>query len=71
MEDGRKRSEDELPGTVILDIAGCEKLFGTHAKIADDLKRVAEGVGLDANVCIAENPEARRFAPRLGLQALR
>jgi protein ImuB len=64
VEDGRKRSEDELPGTVILDIAGCEKLFGTHAKIADDLKRVTEGVGLDANVCIAENPGAAVCAAR-------
>ncbi len=58
VEDGRKRSEGDLPGSVILDIAGCEKLFGSHAKIADDLKRVTEGVGLDANVCVAENPEA-------------
>jgi len=58
VEDGRKRSEGNLPGSVILDLTGCEKLSGSHAKIADDLKRVTGRVGLDANVCVAENPEA-------------
>jgi protein ImuB len=58
------RSGTDLPGTVVLDIAGCEKLFGSHQKIADDLKRIAAEVGLEANVSIAGNPEAAICAAR-------
>jgi protein ImuB len=35
-------SETGLPGAVVLDIAGCEKLFGSHEKIAIDLKHNAD-----------------------------
>ena len=64
VEEGSNFHEDNLPGTVVLDIAGCEKLFGSHAKIAEDLKRVAAEVGLESNVSIAENPEAAVCAAR-------
>jgi protein ImuB len=64
VEEGQKGSNDDLPATVVLDIAGCEKLFGSHAKIADDLKRIAAEVGLEANVSIAENPQAAICAAR-------
>ncbi len=63
-EEGQKGSEDELPGNVVLDIAGCEKLFGSPEKIANDLKRVAAEVGLEANIGIAANPEAAICAAR-------
>lgn len=53
-----------LLDTVVLDIAGCEKLFGSPAKIAADLKRVATEVGFDANVAIAGNPAAAVCAAR-------
>jgi protein ImuB len=50
--------EDGRSGAVALDIGGCERLFGTSEKIASDLKRVAESIGLAANVAIAGNAEA-------------
>jgi len=52
------------PGTVLLDITGCEKLFGSEEKIADDLRRITAEIGLDANVGIAANPEAAVCAAR-------
>ena len=58
VEDGPKREEQDLSDTVVLDLAGCEKLFGSPEKIAHDLRRVASGVGLTANVAIAGNPSA-------------
>ena len=42
----------------MLDIAGCEKLFGSPEKIAHDLKRVASEVGLETNVAVAGSPLA-------------
>lgn len=58
VEDKLDWGSEQLPGAVVLDIAGCEKLFGSQEKIAGDLKRAAASVGLDANVAIAGNPEA-------------
>lgn len=59
-----RSGEEKRPGTVALDIEGCEKLFGTSKKIASDLKRVTDGIGLDANVAIAGNMEAAICAAR-------
>ena len=50
--------------TVVLDIAGCEQLFGSPEKIAGDLKRIAAEAGLDTNVAVAGNPEAAICAAR-------
>lgn len=47
-----------LRDAVVLDLTGCEKLFGTTEKIAGDLQRVATSVGFAANVAVAGNPEA-------------
>jgi protein ImuB len=58
IDDGPKRAEQEFSDTAVLDIAGCEKLFGSPAKIASDLKRVASEVGFETNVAVAENPVA-------------
>ena len=58
VEDGPKREEQDFSDTVVLDLARCEKLFGSPVKIAHDLRRVASGVGLTANVAIAGNPSA-------------
>ena len=58
VEDGPKRDEQDFSDTVVLDLAGCEKLFGSPEKIAHDLRRVASGVGLTANVAIAGNSPA-------------
>jgi protein ImuB len=68
VQDDVTSKEEELPDklrdTAVLDIAGCEKLFGSVEKIAGDLKRVAGEVGFDANVAVAENPEAALCAAR-------
>ena len=64
IEPGPKRTEEDLPDTVVLDIAGCEKLFGSPQKIAGDLKRVAADVGFETQVAIAGNPEAAICAAR-------
>jgi protein ImuB len=58
VEDGPKREEGDFCDTVVLDLAGCEKLFGSPEKIAHDLKRIASEVGLEANVAVAGNPLA-------------
>ena len=58
VEDGPKREEQDFSDTVVLDLAGCEKLFGSPEKIAHDLTRVASRVGLTANVAIAGNSPA-------------
>ena len=64
IEQKPKRTEENLPDTVVLDIAGCEMLFGSPEKIANDLKRVAADVGFEAQVAIAGNPEAAICAAR-------
>ena len=58
VEDGPKREEQDFSDTVVLDLTGCEKLFGSPEKIGHDLRRVASGVGLTANVAVAGNPSA-------------
>src|SRR5436309_12214041 len=58
VEDGPKGAEEDFCDTVVLDLAGCEKLFGSPEKIAHDLMRIASEVGLEANVAVAGNPLA-------------
>jgi len=56
VEDGTKRVEQDFSDTAVLDLAGCEKLFGSPEKIAHDLRRVASEVGFEASVAVAGNP---------------
>ena len=58
VEDGAKREEQDYSDTAVLDIAGCEKLFGSPETIAHDLKRVAVEVGFECNVAVAGSPLA-------------
>ena len=58
VEDGEKREEQDYSDTAVLDIAGCEKLFGSPEQIAHDLKRVAAEVGFETNVAVAGSPLA-------------
>src|SRR5215468_10407314 len=58
VDDGPKREEQDFSDTVVLDLAGCEKLFGSVEKIAQDLRRVASEVGFEANVTVAGSPLA-------------
>jgi protein ImuB len=58
VEDGAKREEQDFSDTAVLDIAGCETLFGSSEKIAHDLRRVASEVGFETNVAVAGSPLA-------------
>jgi protein ImuB len=58
------RVEDHAADTVLLDLAGSEKLFGTPQKIAGELARRASDLGLEVNVGIAANPDAAICAAR-------
>ncbi len=58
VEDGAKPEGQDFSDTAVMDIAGCEKLFGSPQKIAHDLKRVASEVGFETNVAVAGSPLA-------------
>jgi protein ImuB len=62
VEDGTKRAEQDFSDTAVLDLAGCEKLFGSPEKIAQDLQRVASEVGFETNVAVAGGPLAAACA---------
>lgn len=55
----------ERPGdTVILDIAGLDRLFGSPAKLAQNIASRIIKMGLNANVAVAGNPDAAMHAAR-------
>jgi protein ImuB len=56
--------EDASPGTVLLNLAGLEPLFGPLPKIARDLARRVSQMGLEANIAVAANPDAAVLAAR-------
>src|SRR5579871_746710 len=58
------RVEDTAADTIILDLAGLERLFGASAQIARDLARRVSDLGLEANVAVAANPDAAMHAAR-------
>jgi protein ImuB len=58
VDDGPRREEQDFSDTVVLDLAGCEKLFGSPEKIAHDLRRVASEVGFESNAAVAGSPLA-------------
>ncbi len=58
------RLEDTAMDTVILDLAGLERLFGAPAQIARDLARRVCDLGLEANVAVAANADAAMHAAR-------
>ena len=58
------RVEDTAADTIVLDIAGLERLFDPPAKLAQDLARRASELGLEANVAVAANPDAAVHAAR-------
>ncbi|MGB9067517.1 MAG: DNA polymerase Y family protein [Candidatus Acidiferrales bacterium] len=64
VEDACEGDDEKKRDTVVLDLSGCERLFGSPEKIANDLKRVAGDVGFDARVAIAGNAEAAVCAAR-------
>ena len=50
--------------TVILDITGLERLFGTPTKIARRISSHVSEMGLEANIAIAGNPDSAMYAAR-------
>ena len=58
------RVEDTAPDTLLLDLVGLDRLYGTPAKMAGDLTSRLITVGIEANVAIAANPDAALHAAR-------
>jgi protein ImuB len=58
------RVEDTAADTVLLDLDGLERLFGSPQKIARDIARRAAELGLEANVAVAANPDNAIHAAR-------
>lgn len=56
------RVEDAAPGILLLDLCGLERLYGTPAKMGSDLKSRMTGVGMEANVALAANPDVAMHA---------
>ncbi|HLF82649.1 MAG TPA: hypothetical protein VI837_00580, partial [Blastocatellia bacterium] len=56
--------EETAENTVVLDIEGCELLFGSPRDIAKEIARHAAKLGLKVNVAVAQNPDAAIHAAR-------
>ena len=58
------RVEDTAPDTLLLDLAGLERLYGAPAAMAHDLAWRVHAVGLEANLALAANPDTAMHAAR-------
>ena len=58
------RVEDTAPDTLLLDLAGLDRLYGAPAKMAGDLAARVAAVGIEANIAVAANPDAALHAAR-------
>jgi protein ImuB len=58
------RVEDTAADTLLLDLAGLERLYGAAAKMARDLASRVSAVGLEANIAVAANPDSAQHAAR-------
>ncbi len=58
------RVEDTASDTLLLDLAGLERLYGAPATMARDLASRVNAVALEANIALAANPEAALHAAR-------
>jgi protein ImuB len=56
--------EETCDDGILLDLAGCERLFGSPRSIAKEIGRRSCDAGLTANVAIASNPDAASCAAR-------
>lgn len=56
--------EETADDTVVLDIEGCDLLFGSHREIAKEIARYAAKLGLKINVAVAQNPDAAIHAAK-------
>src|SRR5271157_794116 len=58
------RVEDTAADTLLLDLAGLERLYGAPAIMARNLASRVSAVGLEANTAIAANPDVAMHAAR-------
>src|SRR2546428_1141890 len=58
------RVENTMPGTVVLDLEGLERLFGSYSEIAEKVAEQVRAGGLQANIAVASNPDAAVCAAR-------
>ena len=58
------RVEATAADTVVLDVAGLDRLFGPPDRLAQNLQQRARELGLQANVAVAANPDAAILAAR-------
>jgi protein ImuB len=58
------RIEVTSPGTVVIDLAGSERLLGAHETVAALIKDRVEERGFETNVSIAANPDTAHCAAR-------
>jgi protein ImuB len=58
------RVEDAAPDTLLLDLAGLERLYGSPAAMGSNLKSRVTAVGLESNIAVAANPNAALHAAR-------
>ncbi len=58
------RVEDTARDTLLLDLAGLERLYGAPATMARSLASRVNAVALEANIALAANPEAALHAAR-------
>src|SRR5215475_9871654 len=52
------RVEKTSAGTVVFDVEGLERLFGSYPQIADQVTERVQERGIQANVAVAANPDA-------------
>jgi protein ImuB len=58
------RVEDTADDTLLLDLVGLERLYGSSAKMGRDLATRVMAVGVEGNIAIASNPNAALHAAR-------
>jgi len=58
------RVEDAAPDTLLLDLAGLDRLYGESSLMASELAARVMAVGMEANIALAANPDAAMHAAR-------
>jgi len=58
------RVENTAPGTVVFDLEGLERLFGSYSEIAEKVAEHVRAAGIQAHVAVASNPDAAISAAR-------
>src|SRR4030095_3987918 len=58
------RVENTAPGTVVFDLEGLERLFGSYSEIAEQVAEQVRVRGIQANIAVASNVDAAICAAR-------